>query len=100
MRPVYTKLILQNGDDASDFRRNKIGRDDLREIEIEAIVDNGSILLCINEDVREALGLDIIDYRPSRLVDNTKLKLPVAGPVVVRFLDRFCITDASGIAGR
>ncbi|MBC7777560.1 MAG: hypothetical protein H7246_19155 [Phycisphaerae bacterium] len=36
-------------------------------------------MLTINEEIRLALGLQIIDYRSSQLANGMRLELPVAG---------------------
>ena len=91
---TYANIQLQNGDDAADFRRGRIGEDEVRQIEVNALVDTGSVQLAINESLREALGLEIIGMRPSQLADGTRLTLPVVGSIVVKYLDRWSITTA------
>lgn len=91
---TYANITLQNGGDAEDFRRNMIGEDEIRQVEILALVDTGSIQLAINESIREALGLTIIGKRLSMLADGTRLELPVVGSIVVKYLDRWSITTA------
>ena len=91
---TYANIQLQNGGDAEDYRRGRIGEDEIRQIEVHALVDTGSIQLAINETLREALGLPIIGMRPSQLADGTRLELPVVGSIVVKYLDRWSITTA------
>ena len=91
---TYANIQLQNGGDAEDFRRGRIGEDEIRQIEVNALVDTGSVQLAINESLREALGLQIIGMRPSQLADGTRLTLPVVGSIVVKYLDRWSITTA------
>ena len=91
---TYANIQLQNGGDAEDFRRGRIGEDEVRQIVVSALVDTGSVQLAINESLREALGLQIIGMRPSQLADGTRLTLPVVGSIVVKYLDRWSITTA------
>ena len=91
---TYANIQLQNGGDAEDFRRGRIGEDEVRQLEVHALVDTGSVQLAINETIREALGLSIIGMRPSQLADGTRLQLPVVGSIVVKYLDRWSITTA------
>ena len=91
---TYANIQLQNSADIEDARRNRIGEDEIRQIEVHALVDTGSVQLAINETIREALGLPIIGTRKSQLADGTRLQLPVVGPLVVRYLDRWSITTA------
>ena len=94
MGMVHANIELLNGDDVSLHRRNMIGEEEIRRLEISMMVDSGAIMLTINEEIRLALDLPIIDYRPSQLADGTRLDLPVAGTIMVRFAGRFCTTNA------
>ena len=94
MRITHVNIRLVNGDDESDFARGKIGEDEVRQFEISAMVDAGSIMLAINETIREALGLRLIGERISQLANGMRLNLPVAGPLIVWYSDRFCTTNA------
>jgi len=96
---AYANILLQNNDDVTDFRRHRIGENEIRQITVSAMVDTGAITLVINEEIQMALGLEVIDHRPSQLADGTRMKLPVVGPVVVRFMDRFSITTALVMPG-
>ncbi len=91
---VYANVELLNGDDVVLHRRNYIGEDEIRQMDLNVMVDTGAIMLTINEEIVRALGLEIIDHRPSQLADGTKLTLPVAGFIEVRFGGRFCVTNA------
>jgi clan AA aspartic protease len=94
MGMVYANVELLNGDDVALNRRKYIDDDDIRQLTINMMVDSGAIMLTINEEIRQALGLDIIDHRVSQLADGTRLELPVAGSIEVRYHGRFCTTNA------
>ena len=91
---VYANIELLNGGDVELSRRKYISDEDIRQLNINMMVDSGAIMLTINEEIREALGLEIIDHRPSQLADGTRLTLPVAGSIEVRYEGRFCTTNA------
>ena len=91
---VYANIELLNGDDVALNRRKYIGEEDIRQVNINMMVDSGALMLTINEEIRQALGLDIIDHRPSQLADGRRLALPVAGSIEVRYEGRFCTTNA------
>lgn len=96
---VFADVELLNGGDVIMHQRSQMGEEEIRRITVNAMVDSGAVMLTINEELRLALGLDIIDIRPSRLTDNIWLELPVAGPVIVRFAGRFCTTNALVLPG-
>ena len=94
MGMVYANIELLNNGDIELHRRRMISEEDVRKININMMVDSGAIMLTINEEIRVALGLSIIDHRPSQLADGTRLTLPVAGSIEVRYEGRFCTTNA------
>jgi clan AA aspartic protease len=96
---TYVNIRIQNGDDIAYARRQKIGIDEIRELTVSAMVDTGSIMLCINEDIREALDLQIVGDRPSQLANGQRLRLPVTSSVVVWYEDRWCSTSALVLPG-
>lgn len=91
---TYANIELVNQSDADDYRRKRISEDEIRQITVHAMVDTGSIMLCINESIKDALGLDIVGKRRSELANGLILELDVVGPVIVRYLDRDCVTRA------
>lgn len=91
---TYANIQLQNNADVEFFRRGKMGEDEIRQMDIHALVDTGSVMMAINETIREALDLPIIGKRPSQLADGTRLELPVVGSIMIKYLDRWCITSA------
>ncbi len=91
---VYANIELLNGDDVALNRRKYIAEEDIRQVNINMMVDSDALMLTINEEIRQALGLDIIDHRPSQLADGRRLTLPVAGSIEVRYEGRFCTTNA------
>ena len=91
---TYANIELQNAQDEGQFRRGQIGEDEIRQITIHAMVDTGLIMLCINESIRQVLDLPIRSKRRSQLANGQILELDVVGPVIVRYLDRECSTNA------
>jgi clan AA aspartic protease len=91
---TYVNIELQNAEDEGLLRRGLIGEDEKRQITVHAMVDTGSIMLCINESIRQALDLPFRKKRRSQTADGRILELDVAGPVIVRYLDRECSTNA------
>ena len=94
MGMVYANIELLNGGDVELNRRQYIEEGEIRKIEINMMVNTGAIMLTINEEIREALGLKIIDHRTSQMADGTRIELPVAGSIEVRYAGRFCTTNA------
>ena len=91
---TYANIELLNGDDLTDARRGRIGEDEVRQVTVRTLVDTGSVMLCLNETIKDALGLEVIGTRRSQLANGLLLQLDIVGPVTVRFLDRDCSTRA------
>ena len=96
---TYANIELINGDDFTDARRGRIGEDEIRQLTVHTMVDTGSIMLCINDTIKEALGLLHFGTRRSQLADGQIIELEVVGPVIVRYLDRDCSTNAIVLPG-
>ncbi len=57
-------------------------------MEVEALVDTGSVHMVIPEHVRLQLQLDEHDRKEVTLADGTKRLVPYVGPIEVRFKNR------------
>jgi clan AA aspartic protease len=94
MGMVYANIELKNGDDIVLHRKKYIGADEIRQMTINMMVDTGAIMLTINQEIVDALGLTIVDHRVSQLADGRRIELPVAGSIEVHYEGRFCTTNA------
>ena len=91
---TYANIELRNAGDIEMVRRGYIGEDEIRQMTIHTMVDTGSIMLCINDGIKNALGLPYFGKRRSQLANGMVVELEVVGPVIVRYLDRDCSTNA------
>ena len=57
---VYAQIRLTNADDIALSKRNYIKKDEIRYIDVNAMVDSGAYMLAINESIKIQLGLDVI----------------------------------------
>ncbi len=96
---VFADIQLINGDDWSDFRRKRIPEAEMRRMTVKMNVDSGAVMMAINENIREQLGLETLEIRRAELADGTIVKLPVVGPVEVRFANRECSVRAVVLPG-
>jgi clan AA aspartic protease len=74
---VHAKIILKNP------RNTK-----MKPLEVEALVDSGSLHLCIPSHLQMQLKLDEIDQKEVTLADGAKKLVPYVGPVEIRFKNR------------
>ncbi len=83
MGTVYAQLTLSNP-----------RHDELRPLEARALVDTGTMYLCIPAHVAIQLRLEPIHEREVTLANGAKQLCPYVGPIYVRFEDRGCFTGA------
>ncbi|MEH3106633.1 MAG: clan AA aspartic protease [Sphingomonas fennica] len=83
MGTVYARIALSN-----------MLRDDLRPVEIDALVDSGAINLCIPDIVRRELGFEISRTRVAQMADGSLVEVGIVEPVSVRFDNRQTTTTA------
>ncbi|MBI2093694.1 MAG: clan AA aspartic protease [Candidatus Omnitrophica bacterium] len=60
----------------------------MKPLEVEALVDSGSLHLCIPSHLQMQLKLEEIDQKEVTLADGTKKLVPYVGPVEIRFKNR------------
>ncbi|MBI3010286.1 MAG: clan AA aspartic protease [Candidatus Omnitrophica bacterium] len=74
---VHAKIVLKNPRNAK-----------IKPLEVEALVDSGSLHLCIPSHLQMQLKLEEIDQKEVTLADGTKKLVPYVGPVEIRFKNR------------
>jgi clan AA aspartic protease len=85
---VYADIELINGDDLALVRRGFIGEDEIKRMHIPFLVDTGSLMLCINENIQEQLQLPIVETRKAQMANGTIVECSVVAPVEIRFRNR------------
>jgi clan AA aspartic protease len=96
---VRASLELINASDISNFEGGFIPESSIRKMHITALVDSGSVMMAINETVKEQLGLKVRDRRKIELADGTVRELEVVGPIEVRFENRMSTVNAMVLPG-
>jgi clan AA aspartic protease len=69
-------------------------RRDLNPLETEAIADTGALFLCIPEEVRLQLDLEVTSQKEVITADGRRSLCQYAGPIRVRFENRECYVGA------
>ncbi len=96
---VRAEIELTNTEDVIAVRFGQRAPSDVRKMAVTMLVDSGAIMLCINEQIREQLGLQLIEKTTVGLADGTMISLDVVGPVTVRFGNRKTNCDAIVLPG-
>jgi len=80
---VYTNISFRNPRE-----------DKLQPLQVQALVDTGSMLLCIPEYVAMQLKLATFEEREVTLADGSPKLCAYVGPIELRFGNRGCYTGA------
>lgn len=85
---VYAEVELLNSEDLTLVRRHIIGEDEIKRITVSALVDTGSLMLCINENIQEVLQLPLDGKQKVQMADGTIIECDIVESVKVRFKNR------------
>lgn len=88
MGRIDVEIELINGKDAEKVRQHIMGEDEIRRMPVVAQVDTGSLYLCINENIQEALQLPFIRKRRIELANGHRVECDFVGPLEIRFKNR------------
>lgn len=83
MGQIFAEIQLLNPSD-----------DQIIPVRTRALVDTGSLFLCIPEHIAIQLSLKQHDIREVTVADGTRKRVPYVGPVRINYLNRMCITGA------
>jgi clan AA aspartic protease len=78
-----------------DIRLSNFARPDLEEINALALVDSGSLELCIPQHVANQLRLQVIEEREVTLADGRRAVVPFVGGVKVEVFGRQTVISAN-----
>lgn len=96
---VYADLELTNADDLALLRRGYLQANQVKQMQVRALVDSGAYMLAINENLKTQLDLPVLDEPVAELADGSKIKFEVVGPVEVRFENRATTCRAMVLPG-
>ena len=88
MGHVFADVTLKNATDMGNARNGQIKEENVRSIAVRALVDTGATMLCMNEEIRQKLGLKIIGSSPIRIANGTWLTCQVTEPVEIIWTNR------------
>ena len=96
---VYAKLLLISADDLALYRHGFMAEEQIKSIQVEALVDSGAYMMVINEHIKQQLGLIVIEERVAKLADESEQLVEVVGPIEIRFQNRRTVADALVLPG-
>jgi clan AA aspartic protease len=93
MGEIKVQIELENGADRYWFLKKRIQKEEIRQYQMDAIVDTGAVMLALPQEVVEELGLEAARTVVVTYADERKDERPVAGPVIIKIGKRFMNTD-------
>ncbi len=85
---IYADIELINGYDLENARRNIIGENEVKRMHVNALVDSGALMLCINEEIQEQLQFPVDEKRKTETSDGRIVECDVVKGVELRFKNR------------
>lgn len=92
MGRILTNIKIENAVDSSLAQQGRIPSDEVRKIEVEALVDTGASLLCLPKSQIETLGLRKIGTRQVTTATG-KVERDFYGDARLTVLNRDCAID-------
>jgi clan AA aspartic protease len=80
-------------------RKSLISTEEIRQMHLRMLVDNGAYSMAINETIQSQLEFPFIEKRKVQLADGQVVEYDVVGPVDVRFANRRAICSAFVLPG-
>ena len=99
MGHVYANITLINSVDAVLAQRGNIPSENVRKMEVKALVDSGAMTLTINEEIAKQLDLDVQERAEVVLADGSYRKCDYVGPVFIHFENRIATCSALVLPG-
>jgi len=93
MGEISVTIELENGADRYWFLKKKIKKSEIRQYQMNAIVDTGAVMLALPQEVVDVLGLEATRTVVVTYADERREERPVAGPVIIKIGKRFMNTD-------
>ena len=96
---TYADITLWNLFEVDLARTGRMEKDDVRKIEVSALVDSGAYMLTVDESIKTQLGLCVRDTREVELANGSHQECEIIGPIELRFKNRRTVCDALVLPG-
>jgi len=99
MGTFMQKILVQNAFDIELVRRKMLKKGDIRQIEVDFLVDTGAYMMCINENIQSQLDLPLAGEHEVELADGTMKKLRMVTGLEIKIFNRRMVADALVLPG-
>jgi clan AA aspartic protease len=94
MSEIYADITLYNGADFIAAKTGALPAEQMRKLDVHALIDSGATTLVVNEEIKNQLGLILLETKEIRLADGSIESYEFVGPVEVRFKNRRSLCQA------
>ena len=98
MGEVRVKVKLTNAFDEAMERRGKIGKEEIRRYEADALVDTGAVSSVIPQNVMKQLGVLSVGSRIAEYADGRKDRVDLTEPITFDIIGR-TTTESAMVLG-
>ena len=96
---VYAEVELINSEDITLVKHHIIGREEIKRMNLNLLVDTGSYMLCLNESIQEQLQFPIVEKRKAQLSNGHLVECDVVSSMEVKFKNRRTFCNAMILQG-
>lgn len=96
---IYAELELINAEDIALARKHIICEEEIKRMNVTALVDTGAYMLCINESVQEQLQLPVLELRKRVNADGQIKEYKVVSSIELKFKNRRTLCEAMVLTG-
>jgi clan AA aspartic protease len=93
------EVEIINANDKALLKAGYIKESEVRQMKVEMMVDTGAYMICINEALKNQLGLEINDRQEGVLANGDRHLFDIAGPIEIRIHNRRTISEAIVLPG-
>ncbi len=91
---VYADVELINGDDLAYVRKSIIDKDEVKRMHFNMLVDTGSLMLTINENIQEIMQFPVVEKKRFQLANREIGEYDLVSSVELRFKNRRTLCEA------
>lgn len=93
------EVLILNANDKALAKNGYITNEEVRQLKIPMMVDTGAYMICINEEIKNQLGLEVNDTQEGVLANGERQMFDIAGPIEIRIHNRRTISEAIVLPG-
>ena len=96
---VYADIEIINGTELEMAKRGFIDKEEVKRMYLNILVDTGSYMLAINENIQEILQFPVVESRRAHLANGEVIECKVVSGVELRFKNRRSYCSAMVLPG-